>query len=135
MWRCVDWIGFGAELLGGKLTIDQWNELTDSLAAFTEKRTKAELLAEALARRLLIAPVSTPQDVMETAHFTDRGYWETAELGGRPVRTPGPFAKLSATPIKPFGTAPRPGEHNGTIAPRPPATSSGTGQRQLPIAR
>ncbi len=140
MWRDVDWIGFGAELLGGKLSIEQWNQLTGTVAAFTEQRTKADLLAEAMSRRLLIAPVSTPEDVLETGHFADRDYWETAELGGRAVRTPGPFAKLTATPIKPFGTAARLGEHNGAIESRPaPATSgtgtgTGTGQRQLPMA-
>src|SRR5207248_6336049 len=114
--------GDGAELLGGKVTPEAWEGLTGSVAAFTATRTKAELLDQALKRRLLIAPVSTPSDVLESDHFAAREYWEPLEINGRRVPTPGPFAKLSATPLPPFGPAPDPGQHNAEVAGEAPRT-------------
>ena len=45
------------------------------LAAFLLTRTKAELLTEAARRRILLAPVSTPGDVLGSPQLESRQYW------------------------------------------------------------
>jgi crotonobetainyl-CoA:carnitine CoA-transferase CaiB-like acyl-CoA transferase len=137
--RDTDWIGYGAELLGGKVSTEEWNRVTGSVAAFTSSRTKAELFAGALERRVLLAPVATPKEVLDSEQFASRDFWEPLTVGDRTVRFPGSFAKLSATPLPRWTPAPRLGEHNGAITPRraarvgdegPPATA----ERRLPLA-
>ena len=117
--RDIDWIGYGAELLGGKVSLEDWEALCRLVATFTASKTKAELMEAALERKLLIAPVSTAEDVIESDHFAARGYWDTLEIDGRTCRTPGRFAHLTATPLAPLGPAPKVGEHNGTVRVRP----------------
>jgi crotonobetainyl-CoA:carnitine CoA-transferase CaiB-like acyl-CoA transferase len=136
--RDTDWTGYGVPLLSGRVTTEEWNRVTSSVAAFTASKTKHELLEGALERRILLAPVATPKDVLDSEQFAERDFWEPLNIDGRLVRSPGPFVKPSATPLAAFGPAPRLGEHNTSIEPRPsdagePAPSA-TAQRQPPLA-
>jgi crotonobetainyl-CoA:carnitine CoA-transferase CaiB-like acyl-CoA transferase len=135
--RDTDWIGYGAELLGGNVTIDEWEQVLATVARFTASKTKDELFKGALERHCLVAPVATAADVLANEQFQSRGYWEPLEIGGRTVRAPGRLAALTGTPLAPFGPAPRLGEHNGTIAPRTGATvaapAPAPGERRLPL--
>jgi crotonobetainyl-CoA:carnitine CoA-transferase CaiB-like acyl-CoA transferase len=83
--------------------------------------------------------VSTAEEVLDSAQFASRRFWEPLPVGDRTVRFPGSFAKLSGTPLSRWTPAPRLGEHNGAITPRraagardaaPPATDD----RRLPLA-
>jgi crotonobetainyl-CoA:carnitine CoA-transferase CaiB-like acyl-CoA transferase len=125
--------------MGGKVSMEEWHAITGSVAAFTSSRAKAELFAGALERRLLVAPVATASDVLASEQFASRDYWEPLVIGGREVRAPGAFAKLSATPLAPLGPVPRLGQHNGTIASRaaaaaPASDAAGVTTRQQPLA-
>ena len=78
-------------------------------AALCADKTKAELFAVAQERRLLLVPVSTVDDLDQNAHLAARSYWREVERNGKTLKFPGPFARLSETPIE-YG---RPGANAG----------------------
>jgi crotonobetainyl-CoA:carnitine CoA-transferase CaiB-like acyl-CoA transferase len=64
-----------------------------------------------------MAPVATVDDIAADPQLAFRAFFQDVDDPrlGRPVRTPGPFARLSATPLAPPGRAPEPGEHNAAV--------------------
>ncbi len=75
------------------------------------------MLQAALTRGLLIAPILTIDEVLQSEQLAARGYWQTLvhpELG-ETIRYPGPFAKFSVSPIKYRRRPPTIGEHNHEI--------------------
>ena len=84
---------------------------------FTKTKTKAELLNAALERSLLIAPVTSTDEVTESEQLSARDYWRDIEHPslGQTLRYPGPFAKFSATPVSYSHRPPSVGEHNHEI--------------------
>ncbi len=126
-----DWVRF-AELVDlGEETPETFEEAKAAIAAATGSLTKAELLEVAMERRLLIAPIATPADVVENPHFNQRGFFEAVTVPGteRSIRVPGPFARTSARPLRPLGWAPGLDEHGAALraepARRPAAPSPG----------
>jgi crotonobetainyl-CoA:carnitine CoA-transferase CaiB-like acyl-CoA transferase len=115
--RDKDWIEYGAMLLDGREPLSEFERVKSCIAACSSSKTKAELLEAALDRRLLIAPVFTMADMANGAHTAARGYLVQPEGEGpsAQVRYPGPFAKFSASPIKPTRRPPRIGEHNQEV--------------------
>ena len=76
--------------------------------------TKAEIYAGALERRILLAPVATVADITASEQLAARNFFvpvEHEDLGAT-IPYPGPFAKLSRTPLSIAGRAPHIGEHN-----------------------
>jgi crotonobetainyl-CoA:carnitine CoA-transferase CaiB-like acyl-CoA transferase len=115
--RDKDYVRFFDRMLTGDESFAELERLKDVVAACTRTKTKAELLAAALARDLLIAPVATTREVVENVQLAARDYWRdvTHRELGRTVRYPGPFARLGATPIQYRRRPPTVGEHNGEI--------------------
>ena len=95
-----------------------FSKVGGALNDFFASHTKAELYEGALTRRLLIAPVNTVADIRTDAQLEFRGYFQ--EVDG--VAYPGPWAKLSATPIEDTPRAPRIGEHTAEVLGLDPAT-------------
>jgi benzylsuccinate CoA-transferase BbsE subunit len=91
--------------------------IEEAVAAFLSTRTKAEIYREGVRRRILIAPVATVADVAGNEQLAAREYFRTVEDAtlGRAVRFPGPFARLSATPLADPRRPPELGEHNAEI--------------------
>ncbi len=118
-----DWIGYGALLASSAEPVEEFDRVKACLVAFTSAHTKAELFDEARRRRVLLAPLSSPQDVLASAQLIARGFWDDLESDGRCFRAPGPFAAPSATPLRRLAPAPRLGEHNGQVDRRPAATT------------
>ena len=89
-------------------------ELEDSIQRFFNTMTKREIYAGALKRRLLLAPVADVADIAADEQLKARNFFVPVEHDtlGRALTLPGPFAKLSETPIDPPRRAPRLGEHN-----------------------
>ena len=129
----MDWViegGFGADWMKTK----DWSSWTpglfmktteDDLAHITDMEdriekffltmSKEEIYAQTLKRRLLLAPVATEADIARDVQLKARGYFvrvDHTDTVGRTLTMPGPFAKLSETPIEVNRRAPRLGEHN-----------------------
>ena len=90
-----DWGSVSQQIMQGEISADQWAPVTRGIEALIGQRTKVELMAEAVARRLLIAPVFTVADILDSVHLRQRGYIVQARSG----RRLGAFAKLSASPL------------------------------------
>jgi crotonobetainyl-CoA:carnitine CoA-transferase CaiB-like acyl-CoA transferase len=112
----TDWIGYGAKLASGEETNERYERNLAVIAEFFAKRTKADLFEMAREFNLLIAPISTIEELLQSAQFQSRDYWRKVEHpGGITLTYPGPFAKLSATPIAFRRRPPQIGEHNREI--------------------
>ncbi|HXG19146.1 MAG TPA: CaiB/BaiF CoA-transferase family protein [Methylomirabilota bacterium] len=113
----MDWVRFGGELFAGGAAIATFERLKLIVEDFTKTKTKAELLQGALQRTLLIAPISTIDEVVNSPQLTARNYWQemTHPELGQTFRYPGPFVKFSETPITYRCRPPLVGEHNREI--------------------
>ena len=116
--RDKDWLRYVEMLMTGEETEEEHARVQAVVENFTRSKSKAELLTGALERGLMIAPVSTMDEVVNEAQFEARDYWRTiaddrAQAGA--FRVPGPFAKFSRTPIEYRLPPPRIGEHNAAI--------------------
>ncbi|MGH7966576.1 MAG: CaiB/BaiF CoA transferase family protein [Candidatus Binatia bacterium] len=114
--RDKDWIGFGYTLFTGQ-GIEEYEKLKQVIGNFVQTKTKAELLRVALERGLLIAPVTTIDEVVQSDQLAARRYWQSLEHPelGQAFRYPGPFAKFSETPIVYRRRPPTVGEHNHEV--------------------
>ncbi len=115
--RDKDWLTYFELLLTGQESFEEYERVKEVVAAFTAARTKAELLAAALERDLLIAPVATVPEVAASEQLAHREYFQTHDApgGSRAVRHVGPFAKFSRSPIRYRRRAPTIGEHGPEI--------------------
>jgi crotonobetainyl-CoA:carnitine CoA-transferase CaiB-like acyl-CoA transferase len=108
-----DWSKFDYSTLTQE-TIDRMAEPT---AKFFAAQTKVELLEGAVKHRIFFYPQFTTSDLLKSDQLKAREYWvdvEHPELSTK-IRYPGPFAKLSETPIQITKRAPLIGEHNEEI--------------------
>ncbi len=112
-----DWVDYGTALLTGAESNEGFNAVKAAITSLTSTKTKAELVAEAKRRRLLLAPVATVTDVLSSEQLEARDWWEPVDdpALGRPVRAAGPFARLSATPLRQLDRPPRRGEHQASV--------------------
>jgi len=87
------------------------------VGAFLSTRTKAEVYREGIRRRILVAPVATVADIAQNVQLAARDYFRAVDDAtlGRTVRFPGPFARLSATPLADPRRPPERGEHNAAV--------------------
>lgn len=111
--RAKNWNGAD----GYSITQDEYDQLARIIGDFLQTKTVSELYERAVRDRLLLAPVSTIEDLFESPQIADREALVTVwnpQLG-RAVTYPGPFAKLSVTELRPPSPAPTLGEHNGSV--------------------
>jgi benzylsuccinate CoA-transferase BbsE subunit len=89
----------------------------EAVERFLMTKTKAEIWENILKRRMLASPVATVADIGADPQLKTRDYFVEVDAPalGRKLTLPGPFAKLSVTPIGPAGPAPRIGQHNAEI--------------------
>src|SRR5579875_451655 len=115
--RDTDWVGYGAELLSGRRPLQEYERCKRVIAEFFQQKTKAELFEAARQRTLLIAPVSTIDDVLHNPQFIARECWQKLNHPetGATITYPGPFARFSASPIGFRRPPPRIGEHNREV--------------------
>ena len=126
--RDKDWVAYGMQLSDGSEPLSELARVQSCVAALTSSRTKAELFAEAQRRRLLLAPVATPAEVLASEQLAGRDYWDRVD----DLCVPGPWAKTSAVPLRRLGPAPRSGEHQAEVlaewaSPSPRAAGVGAG--------
>ena len=136
--RDKDWIRYGSLVARGEEPVSEFERVKEAVAACTASKTKAELFTAAMERRLLLAPITTTRDILESEQFRARGYLVDVERNGNKVVFPGPFAKFGAAPIQYRRPAPRIGEHADEvigIPARPAEFPEPTGRSDdLPLA-
>jgi len=115
--RDKSWLAYIELLVTGQEPLAEYERLKLVVEAFTQTKTKAELFRAALERGLLIAPVTTLVEVVESPQLAARDYWQRLEHPelGQTFRYPGAFAQFSATPITYRRRPPTIGEHNREV--------------------
>jgi crotonobetainyl-CoA:carnitine CoA-transferase CaiB-like acyl-CoA transferase len=104
-------------VLNGTMTVASFNAVGRAIAQQIAAHSKAELQRLAVERKLLVAAVYDVHDLLADVQLESREYWR--DVGG--TIFPGPFAKLSATPIVMSRGAPRlDADRNHAPAKRPP---------------
>jgi benzylsuccinate CoA-transferase BbsE subunit len=98
--------------------------------AFCRTRGKQELYREGQARQIAIAPVNTVADVLQDAQLAANSYFQPQfeRSSGREITSPGPPYRLSRTPARPRGAAPKLGEHNRELVDRELRLAAGAGE-------
>ncbi|HLW69546.1 MAG TPA: CoA transferase [Candidatus Binataceae bacterium] len=107
----------GSFMTAGAEALKELDMAEAAVERFLLTKTKAEIWANILKRRILAAPVRTVADIAADPQLKAREYFvelESAPLKRR-LTLPGAFAKLSKTPIGPASAAPRIGEHNHDV--------------------
>ncbi|MGF1599392.1 MAG: CaiB/BaiF CoA transferase family protein [Acidimicrobiales bacterium] len=112
--RDKDWVGYTELLESGAEPIEEWERAKAAVEAFTSSKTKAELLAGAMERGLLMAPIATPADVIASEQLAARGFFDLVEhrATGRTLIAPGAFARVLPHPLPALGPAPLLGQHD-----------------------
>ena len=113
--RDKDWLNYTNMILTGQEPLSEYFRCCEVVGALCADKTKAELFAVAQERRLLLVPVSTVDDLDQNAHLAARSYWREVERNGQTLKFPGPFARLSETPIEYGRPAPTLGEHTDEV--------------------
>ncbi len=118
--KTKDWISWvpGALMKATPEDLEQIADLEDRVERFFLTMTKREIYAEALRRRIFLAPVASAADIAEDEQLKVREFFVPVphdDTLGRTLTFPGAFAKMSATPIDAPTRAPRIGEHNREI--------------------
>lgn len=115
--RDKDWLNYTVLLLTGQEPPSELDRCIEAIAAWCAAHTKRELFEMAMEKSLLLVPVSTTADVVESRQLAARDFWATVPQPGhgRDVTYPGPFAKFSEAPIQYRLPPPLLGEHNNEI--------------------
>ncbi len=127
-----DWTNAFALLMGGKIKPPDIQRAFDQFVAFVGTRTKADIQQRALAGKWLIGPAWTTAELIRDPQLVARDYW--IDVDG--TTHPGPFARLSVTPIVPPRAAPKLGQDQELVAdvarrPAIPARVSPTPRRAI----
>ena len=97
--------------------MEHWEELHGLVAPKLAQWKNLDLMAETMARGLVVGLVQSPQQVVESPHLEERGFFvelDHPEVG--PLKYPGAgFFMDGNNTMEPARAAPRLGEHNGEI--------------------
>jgi crotonobetainyl-CoA:carnitine CoA-transferase CaiB-like acyl-CoA transferase len=111
-----DWPTYEARMLTGGELAHSLPVVQERIRAFCAKHGKADLLARGIREGVTLAPVNTVADVLGFEHLEARRYWQPYRLpDGRILRSPGPFVRLSRTPVSFSRLAPAVGEHDEEV--------------------
>ncbi len=109
--RGKNWSNWIGDVMSGKTTAAEVAAICADAKEFFRGKTKREVQSFALRTKSIIGTVFTIADLLEDPQLAARGYW--TEIGGR--RHPGPFAKLSETPIELGRPAPSLGQDQALL--------------------
>lgn len=102
----------------GTITPEMLQRVVPPIERFLMSHTKQELFEGAVARRILLFPVSTLRDILDNPQLQARDYFQRTthpELN-TPVTVLGPFVRSSATPLQPLRRfPPKIGQHNTDV--------------------
>jgi len=100
-----------------EISQEEMNRIEEPTARFFMTHTKTELLEGAVKHQVMLYPVATTDDMLESVQLAAREFWEEVEHPelGTPITYPGAFAYASVAPPKISRRAPLIGEHNQEI--------------------
>ncbi|WP_181311740.1 CaiB/BaiF CoA-transferase family protein [Nocardioides campestrisoli] len=111
-----DWRTVPDRFTAGDLTTDDLERARAAVRSFLLTRTKEQVVAASLERRLLAMAIYDSADVLASRHLADRGFWSTLEVAGVEVRVPGVLAQVTGGPGPSLRRpAPRLGEHTDEV--------------------
>ncbi|WP_419840962.1 CaiB/BaiF CoA transferase family protein [Candidatus Poriferisodalis sp.] len=125
--RDKNWTEYAMMLLDGREPVSEYERIKGVLTEFFATKSKAELLDAAMTRRVLITPVWTTAEVVDSHQLAFREYWQDvdhsevvvdagdASFDPQAVRYPGAFAKFTETPLGALGRAPKLGEYTAEV--------------------
>lgn len=90
-----DWGSLAFRLVAGQVSAADWETVDCAIAALLAPLDKDAVMREAVARKLLVAPVLHVGDLLDSAQFASRGF----TIEGADGRRPGPFARFSRSPL------------------------------------
>jgi len=121
--------------LEGTFRTQQLEFMQEIVHGWTREHSVAEIIELASLMRIPVAPIGDGRNLPEMDHFTVRGTF--AEGPGGFVRPRPPYL-LEKTPRRPFGRAPKLGEHTEAVRAErkagPVSASGGEGGGPLPLA-
>ena len=97
--------------------LDNWEELHSLVAPKLSTWNNLDLMREAMARGLVIGLVQSPQQVLDSPHLVERGYFveiNHPQAGSLKYPSPG-FLMDEENPMDGSKSAPTLGEHNSAI--------------------
>ena len=100
-----------------QMTQEEWDRWDSLFGEFIKTKTKQELMDEAVRKRMMLAPVTTTEDIVKNPQWAARELWidvEHPDLGDT-IRYPGFPAILGGARPQPQRPAPLIGEHNEEI--------------------
>ncbi|WP_433382313.1 CaiB/BaiF CoA transferase family protein [Streptosporangium sp. CA-115845] len=87
----------------GRFDVPQeaYDEVTEAIGAFIRDRTLDELIESGMKRRILLAPIYSVSQLLEAEQLVARDFFRRVEDERRDAGAlhPGPFARLSRTPL------------------------------------
>ena len=107
----IDWLTWIEQLQQGSLTAETANRAIEQFLAHLASMTKAEIHEQAVKQKWLIAPINLAPDLLADPQLRAREFW--IDLAG--ARLPGPFARLSETPIRYRAPAPKLGQDQALL--------------------
>ncbi|MEM8767638.1 MAG: CoA transferase [Pseudomonadota bacterium] len=122
----LPWGQAAMQLATGELTAKDWAPVQDGIAALIARHSKAELMTQAVERRLLVAPVLGVDDLLRSDHLLNRNFLRDSKRD----RRLGPFAKLPASPLPLAEAEPARWSDASSFEPTP----LGDGASELPLA-
>ncbi len=106
-----DWSKWISLVVAGELPVETFRTAYDAVKAAFLRTGKQSLLTIAVQRKLLIAPILDSEDLARDEQLLARNFW--VRVGQHTF--PGPFAKLSQTPIRYGAPAPELGQHQNLV--------------------
>jgi crotonobetainyl-CoA:carnitine CoA-transferase CaiB-like acyl-CoA transferase len=90
---------------------EAYDAVTEVIGAFIATRSMDELIERGMKQRILLAPIYTVPQLLQAEQLVARGFFREVRDDGRGATAlhPGPFARLSETPIVDLRPAPEAG--------------------------
>jgi crotonobetainyl-CoA:carnitine CoA-transferase CaiB-like acyl-CoA transferase len=111
----INWETFDPQ--GRELTDEQYLGMLTAIGEFFQRHSKAELYEGSVAKRIVLYPCNTTEDLMHDAQLKARGFWtgiEQPDLGAT-LTYPRPCVAFSGAACDIRRRAPRIGEHNEEV--------------------
>ena len=108
-----DWKAYNHNLL----TQEEVDEMKSAFGAFFARKRLAELYRAALERRLMLAPINDPKEILASVQLASRDFFVAIDEPhlGVTIRHPGVVARALPEPMPGPSRAPRLGEHAAEV--------------------